>query len=98
MAIARRHSRGDAILDLFRVHSSVDLAAVTKNRAGESLQVLERVKRCLPRESERRPAVPEIEGNTIDQLGIRYSGTLRCFELTFQISLPRGLLGNALGF
>jgi len=85
VAIARRHPRRLTILDLLRVHASVDLAPVTKNRASETLQVLERVEGSLSRKAERWSAVPESERDAIDQLCIGYSGALGRFELSFQV-------------
>src|ERR1700741_2470871 len=71
--------------DLFGVNSGVDPAAVAKNRAGKSFQVFQRVECRLSRESQRRPAVPETKRNTIDELGVRQSGVVSGFELSFQV-------------
>ena len=78
-------ARGLAVHDLLGVHARVDLASIAQDRAGETFQILERVKSCLPRKPKRWTAVPETEGNPIDQLCIVDSSTVSGLELAFEL-------------
>jgi len=85
VAIARGDLRRLTILDFLGVDAGVDLPSITKNRASQTLQILERVKGGLSRKAKRGPAVPESERNAIDKLRIHYSGAVGRFELALQI-------------
>jgi hypothetical protein len=85
VTIAGRDFGGDSVDDFFRVHARIDLAAVAQNRAGETLQVFERVKRRLARKPQRDTSVPEIQRRPLDQLSVRKAGAVSSLELVFEL-------------
>src|SRR2546423_1166395 len=90
VAVLRRYACWLAVLDFFGVHAGVDLSSIAKDRARETLQILERMERRLTRKEQRRSTVPETEWNAIDKLSVVYSGTVGRFELSFQIFVGLG--------
>jgi hypothetical protein len=61
------------------------MTTVAQNSASETLQVFERVKLSLARESKRRARVPEIGWCLVDELDVNKPGTMRCIELTLEL-------------
>jgi len=83
--VARRNARRLTVHNFLGVNAGIDLSSVAENRACQAFQVLERMKGCLAREAKRRTAVPEAEGNAIDQLGVVDSGAMRRLELSLEL-------------
>jgi len=82
---AGRDPGGDAVHDFFGVDAGIDLSAVAENRAGQTLEVLERMKRRLPWKPQGDSRVPEIEWSALDDFGVREAGAVCRLELALEL-------------